>query len=385
MAKIPKPVEDWYRFEMAAGGQSDKAASLHIYDAIGGWFGIRVSELVQELADLDVEEIDVYLNSPGGDAFGGLAIMNALRRHKATVTVHVDGLAASAASVIAMGGDVVEMGRGSQLMIHDASAIAWGPAAQMAKTAAVLDKTSNSYAAVYAARAGGTTAGWREAMREESWYTADEAVKAGLADRTIDAEAEPEGVEAAWDLSIYAYAGRASAPAPIIPKTSATPVAAASPAPGDEHSREEYSMAFMDDLRQRLGADADADEAAVLAALDAQLARPNVPEGTTLIESAQLDALQADAAAGRQARDAQLKAEREATIEVAVRDGRIAPSRREHWAAQLEADAGLAEVIAGLPKIINTDEIGFTGGIDEASDEDAIYAKAWGTTEQKGN
>ena len=405
---IPMPVEDWYRIEAKKTDSGPAKASLHIYDAIGGWFGIRVSDLVKELAAVEADEIEVFLNSPGGDAFGGLAIMNALRRHGATVTVHVDGLAASAASMVAMGGDEVVMGRGAQMMIHDTSTIAWGPAAVMEKTRKLLDKLSNSYAHVYAARAGGTRDEWREAMKAESWYTAEEAVEAGLANRLIDTDDEPdsEDVEAVFDLSIYDHAGRSKAPDPMMPKrfasggvmtgergpelvqswsghfinaTSVAEAAAASPAPGDETTKKEESMAFIDDVRQRLGADADADEAAVLEALDARLARPNVPEGTKLIEATQLDQLQADAAAGRVAREAQLKAEREGLIDQAVRDGRIAPARRAHWLAQLEADAGLAEVIAGLPQIINTTEAGYTGGVDESSTEDdAVYAKFWG-------
>lgn len=411
---IPVPVEDWYRIEAKADGDDKTKASLHIYDAIGGWVGIRVSQLVRDLAAITADEIDVYLNSPGGDAFGGLAIMNALRRHDATVTVHVDGLAASAASVIAMGGDVIEMGRGAQLMIHDASSIVWGPAADMEKEAEVLNKVSDSYAAAYAARAGGTATAWRKAMIRESWYTADEAVAAGLADRTIDTGDEAD-VEAAWNLTVYAYAGRSHAPVPFIPtmtstagpqisftaarrthsavavatalgspQTSAAPAVDASPAaePTDETHRKEPSMAFMEDIRQRLGTTADADEATILAALDEALAEqatdtPALPEGTALVDAEQLEQLQADAAAGRQAREEQVAARRASLVEAAVNDGRVPPSRRDHWVDYLAKDPAGEEALATLKPVANMTERGFTGGVDESSSEDAFFARLY--------
>ena len=123
------PNRPWYRIENAAKTGERTRAKVVIFDAIGGWFGVRASEFVKEIDALDVDDIEVRLNSPGGAAFDGIAIMNALRAHPANIEIHVDGLAASAASVIAMGGDQVIMHRGATLMIHDASVIAWGPAA----------------------------------------------------------------------------------------------------------------------------------------------------------------------------------------------------------------------------------------------------------------
>jgi ATP-dependent protease ClpP protease subunit len=213
------PNKPWYSFQ-ASADQSRKAKVM-IYDAIGGWFGVQTSQFVKELNALDVDEIELHLNSPGGAAFDGIAIHNALRQHQAKVTVIVDGLAASAASIVAMGGDEVVMARGSQLMIHDATAIAWGNAATQRKTAAVLDKLSDGMAEVYAAKAGGEATEWRAAMLAETWYNADEAVTAGLADRTdSEAEADAEAV-ARFDLSAFAYAGRGSAPAPTLHAASA--------------------------------------------------------------------------------------------------------------------------------------------------------------------
>jgi len=95
----------------------------------------------------------------------------------------VTGLAASIASVIMMAGDEIIMGRGSEVMIHDAHAVQIGNAADMAKMAEILDRTSDNIATFYAERAGGTPKEWREIMRAEKWYNAQEAVDAGLADK----------------------------------------------------------------------------------------------------------------------------------------------------------------------------------------------------------
>ena len=146
-------------------------------DSDGGAHGLG-----RIVAELDVDLIHLYVNSPGGSAWDGVAIMNALRRHRARVEVTVDWLAASAASLICMAGDHITMNASAQMMIHDASGLAWGNAQTMHDTAALLDKLSDSYADAYAKRAGGPRARWRDVMRLETWYTAEEAVLAGLAD-----------------------------------------------------------------------------------------------------------------------------------------------------------------------------------------------------------
>jgi ATP-dependent protease ClpP protease subunit len=162
------------------------AGEILIYDVIDSWgdcWGVSAQDVAAALAELgNVQAITVRLNSPGGDYFEGVAIAGMLARHPATVTICVDGLAASAASVVAMGGDRIVMGAGSQLMIHEASSIAWGTAGDMRRTAAMLDQTNDDVAAMYAQRAGGDVATWRAAVAEETWYTAAQAVAAGLAD-----------------------------------------------------------------------------------------------------------------------------------------------------------------------------------------------------------
>lgn len=208
-------------------------ADLYIYDEIG-YFGVMASDILNALSEVSAPTINVHINSPGGDVFDGIAIFNALLGHPAVVNTVVDGLAASAASFIAMAGQTVTMSPHATMMIHDASGVAIGDAETMTKMASVLGQISNEIASMYAERAGGTAKDWRVAMQAESWYGADEAVKAGLADQVgpdprqakePEPTAEPalQELAAAWDLSVFAHAGRAAAPAPYVPAD--TPVA----------------------------------------------------------------------------------------------------------------------------------------------------------------
>lgn len=256
--------------------QTGSSASLHLYGVVGGFWGdIVAADVVREIRGLDVDEIQVYINSPGGDVYDGIAIRNALRQHRANIVVTVDGLAASAASFIACAGDEVVMGAHAEIMIHEAWTIAIGDAEDMRAVAADLDRISDSIAAMYAEKAGGTAESWRALMRVETWYSAEEAVAAGLADR-LDDDAERTPAAARFDLSMFAHAGRHSAPAPTTVAALARPAALAP-------NREEPRM----------------NRAQLLAALNA---------GTITIEqyTSSLNALDAMEAAGTAAPAAQL-------------------------------------------------------------------------------
>ena len=182
-------------------------ATLRIYDPIDSWggdWGVSAKEFAAALDVLprDTTQIRLHINSPGGEVFEAVTILNQLRQHRATVTAVVEGIAASAASFIAAGADELVMCKNATLMIHDAWGLCVGNASDMASTGALLDKLSNNIAAVYADKAGGTVEDWRQAMLAESWYTAADAVDAGLADSVMDTSAEPP--KANFDLSIYA-------------------------------------------------------------------------------------------------------------------------------------------------------------------------------------
>lgn len=209
--RLEKGRTDWYRVQNAMPGQCPE---IFIYDEIGYW-GTASNEFVKDLALLaDEPKLLINLNSPGGDVFDGIAIYQALLDHPAEITVKVNGLAASIASVIAMAGDRVVMGARSQIMIHEGFTFASGDSATMRKTADMLDRISDNIAAVYADRAGGDPVMWRNRMREETWFSAEEAVFAGLADE-IEGRKE-KVVQDAFDMTVYKNPDRESAPAPVI-------------------------------------------------------------------------------------------------------------------------------------------------------------------------
>ena len=209
--------------------QPDTAA-IYLYGEVGYW-GVEAQDFVRDLMSLRVANIILHINSPGGEVFDGLAIYHALRDHPATVESRIDGLAASAASFIAMAGDTVVMQRNAQMMIHDASGIEVGNAEDMRTMADLLDMCSDNIADIYAQQAGGTVEQWRAAMKTETWYSAAEALAAGLCDQVNNADEETEEdtavvpgdepedlMDKAWDLSVFAYtyAGREKAPAPPV-------------------------------------------------------------------------------------------------------------------------------------------------------------------------
>lgn len=370
---------------------------IRIYDVIDSWGGFWGVSSAEVAAALDLipdgtATVEVHLNSPGGEATEGVAIANLLRQHPARVVAVVDGLCASAASMVAMGADEVVMAPSSQMMVHEASGSAWGDADSLERTARALHHLSDSYAAAYAGKAGGTAEDWRALMRAETWYSPDEAVAAGLADRAMPARTGEDDAAAAvarHDLRVFAYAGRADAPAPPI---SPAAQAGATAAAGSTTRKEPDLMSdtLLSGLRERLGiADDAADEAVVLSALDEALAEQTqtpvaqLPAGTVTIDAAQLEELRAAALAGQAARAQQESEGRERLVAAAVQDGRIPPARRDSWLAQLAADPGAAEVLARLePGLIPLAEIGRNDNADDG--DDPVYAALFGA-EQKAS
>jgi ATP-dependent protease ClpP protease subunit len=173
---------------------------VDVYDDIGeGWFseGLTAKAFAAQLAGVK-GPVDVHINSVGGDVGEGIAIGNTIRAYKGFKRTVVDGMAASIASVIAQAGDERIVEPGSMTFVHDAWGGCIGPAADHQKTAADLNKHSDNLAEIYAARAGGTQQHWRDVMLAETWFNADEAVAAGLADRKGTGQAAlPEGMDLA--------------------------------------------------------------------------------------------------------------------------------------------------------------------------------------------
>lgn len=177
--------------------QAEKAEVL-LYDEIG-FFGVNAKDFVSQFNAIDADEIDLRINSPGGSVFEGLTIANAISRHRANVTVHVDGLAASIASVIAMSGDKVVMAKNAYMMIHDPWGIVIGSADDMRKEADLLDKVSGTIIQAYVDKTGEKAEVIKQLMSNETWFTAEEAKEIGLAD---EVEGDKE-IEDKFDLSIF--------------------------------------------------------------------------------------------------------------------------------------------------------------------------------------
>ena len=168
-----------------AKGAEDAPAVVRIYDEI--WdLGVNAQTLLAELDAVEAPQIRVEINSPGGNVFDGIAIYNALRNHPAEVTTRVDALAASIASVIAQAGDKRVMQPASQMMIHNAWAMAVGDTKDFADMAALLEQQDAVLAGIYASRSGRDAQLFRDLMNSETWLTADRAVAEGLADEVVD-------------------------------------------------------------------------------------------------------------------------------------------------------------------------------------------------------
>lgn len=193
-----------FDIKVEAGG-----ATIYLYDAIvdtdmdAEWLGgVSAESFVRALADTDADVIHLRINSPGGSVFGARAMETALRQNRAHVVAHIDGLAASAASFIAMAGDEIEIAEGGFLMIHKAWSLAMGNADEMRHEADLLDKIDDTLANTYAAKTGIDRADIADMLAAETWFTGAEAVERGFADR-IAADAPAAD---AWDLSAYSNA-----------------------------------------------------------------------------------------------------------------------------------------------------------------------------------
>lgn len=210
-ARLREGRADWYRIE----NKASNTAEVYIYDEIG-YVGITAKDFVADLNQIKAPNIELHIDSPGGNVWDAVSIYNAVRDHDAHVTVIVDAMAASAASFIAQAGDKRIMNRHSEMMIHDAHGMVIGNSADLAEAIEDMDRMSNKIAGIYADHAGGTAAQWRELMKKETWYSGEEAVKAGLADEVVGG-APAASAKATFDLTVFSYAGREKAPAPTIP------------------------------------------------------------------------------------------------------------------------------------------------------------------------
>lgn len=173
-------MKTWYALK-----EDDKGAALTIFDEIGA-YGVSAKAFLDDVRAVKASAINVDINSPGGDVFAGIAIYNGLRASGKTINVRVMGIAASAASLIAMAGDTIEMPENSMMMVHNPWTFAMGDANELRETADVLDKIGESLVATYAKRTGKDAEAIKTMLSAETWMSAQEAVDAGFATKVSD-------------------------------------------------------------------------------------------------------------------------------------------------------------------------------------------------------
>ena len=365
---------DWFRFvtNKAATTTPGADAEIFVFGDIGETYwseGVSAQSFVDQLAALeDTAELAIRINSYGGSAWDGMAIANAIMRFDGHTTCYIDGVAASAASIVAFAGDDVVASKYSRGMLHNASAMVMGTADDMREVATQIEALNATMAAYYADRSADPkldAAAFAAIMAAETWYSADEMLAVGLI-TSIDTSTVREEVE--------------KAAASALAKTS-EPYAAQG-IPALPTTKESKPMAFKDDLAKRLGKDpADlTDEDLYKAALDAlgdpepasggpaapastdtpATGAPEAPAGapggapapaaaptpvpaaasagTVTVDSAAFEDLKRQAAMGAKAfEDAQAKSD-QAVVDKAIEEGRIPLARAGHYLALMSAD-----------------------------------------------
>lgn len=205
-----------------------ESADIYLYDEISAY--VKDNNAIDVVAKLnglkDVPTLNVRINSPGGSVFEGMAIYNALSRHPGKVITHVDGIAASIASVIAMAGSEINMADNAMMMIHNPAAFVFGGSEELRKQADVLDQIKETIINVYTNRSGEKDTTKAQAVRakiakmmdEETWFTADEAVTNSFATSKVGAMK----MAACFDLKSFGFL-KAPAPVDTAPPSSTTP------------------------------------------------------------------------------------------------------------------------------------------------------------------
>ncbi len=188
-----------FQVENATGDE----ATIYLYDVIDNWFGVDSETFNKELAAITAPVINLRINSPGGDVFDAVAMHTALAQHPSKVVAHIDGLAASAATYVALAAEEVTMSSGSLFMIHQAWCICAGNSVDMRKQAELLDKVDGSIAAFYQEKTGLGEKKIMDWMADETWFTAEEASEHGFVDSVFT---KGEKASNRYDLSAYSNA-----------------------------------------------------------------------------------------------------------------------------------------------------------------------------------
>jgi ATP-dependent protease ClpP protease subunit len=226
---MPKP---WYSIKAAA--EASETAEVSILEPISSWYGCSAQSFLTEFRALKANKVKVYINSPGGHVVEALAIFNGMRATGKNIEVHVLGVAASAASYIAMAGDKIVMPANTMMFLHNPINAVYGNADEMRAQAEVLDKFASVLTNTYMKRWTGTEDELKDVLKAESWLTAAECLKHGLCDEVT----EEITATALFDVEMLPEAARAlfkrEAPAAVVTPPAATTPPAASPLAADE-------------------------------------------------------------------------------------------------------------------------------------------------------
>ena len=192
---MPKQLKFWNVMK----NDEEKSAELILYGSIGSdeyWDDISDKAFKQDIENLgDVENIILHINSPGGSVFSAVAIANTLKNHKAKITANIDGLAASAATIITSACDTVKMPKNALFMVHNPITFAYGNNQDMQKTLEMLDKVKDSIIETYLNKAKTDRETLSELMDNETWMSAEEAKEYGFIDEILDENVEKEVIE----------------------------------------------------------------------------------------------------------------------------------------------------------------------------------------------
>lgn len=401
-------VTDWYQaedseprqwFSVQNKADDPKTAAIDIYDDIIPFYGVNAVDFRNELQALGdgIENIDLHIHSRGGNVYEAVAIMNTLRQHSAKVVTTVDSVAASAAGFIAVGAsDELIVAENAEIMAHLPWVMAIGDANDLRKTVDRLDQIGNNIASIFSQRAGGTVAEWMDVLTAETWWSAQEAVDAGIADRVLKApkrQATTGGsAKNGIDLSVFNHAGRSHAPAPRkLRAHNQTPGFVESTAEATEKKEEATMATLSESVLQKLGLDADADDSTIEEAINKLADQPptvvnNAPSaeatvedvtkvankfGLTVVDKEVHNKLVADAAAGAQARAQQLREANDRVISEALAKGKIGPASSQKWRDELDKSPDTVKALLdSMPEnVLPVHEIGH-GVSSENSAED---------------
>jgi len=263
----------WYAIQPTDDREAPESVEVSIYDEIG-FGGVTAKQFAADIKKLKGQHIDLRINSVGGSVTEGAAIYNALKRHKGGLTVHVDGLAASMASVIAMAGEETRMAENALIMIHNPWSMTMGDAADLRKEADVLDKLKATLVNAYVRKSGQPRASIEKMMDEETWLDAGEALRLGFVDEIDEplaaaASITPEAARARFAT----FQNSMQAPAPQAPAEEVISVTDAPVTEGAVDISEEDNMnaelqAKVDALQSELNAKVEAEALAAQAAED---------------------------------------------------------------------------------------------------------------------